>query len=84
MEIVGTYVLGLPIPFSSISLTKEASVNLAGGWVKCCFPSIDSFFSISFSDNLGRITESFSSSIVYSYNFINPSNLTVEPWALNL
>ena len=32
--IVGEYVLGLPIPFSSKAFTKLASVYLAGGSVK--------------------------------------------------
>src|SRR5579872_307167 len=34
-----TYVLGRPIPSFSNSLTSEASVNRAGGCVKCCLGS---------------------------------------------
>ncbi len=30
---------GRPIPFSSSSLTREASLNRGGGWVKCCLGS---------------------------------------------
>ena len=43
--IVGEYVLGLPIPFSSNVLTKLASVYLGGGSVKLCFDSNFSFLS---------------------------------------
>ena len=35
--IVGEYVLGLPIPFSSKAFTKLASVYLGGGSVKLLF-----------------------------------------------
>ena len=41
--IVGEYVLGLPIPFSSNAFTRLASVYLAGGSVKLCFGSIFCF-----------------------------------------
>ena len=36
LPIIVAYVLGLPIPSSSIALTSFASVYLAGGCVKCC------------------------------------------------
>lgn len=38
--IIGEYVLGLPISFSSNALTRLASVYLGGGSVKLCFVSI--------------------------------------------
>tara|TARA_B100000029_G_C17557452_1_gene952103 strand:+ start:1931 stop:2143 length:213 start_codon:yes stop_codon:yes gene_type:complete len=40
--IIDAYVDGLPIPFSSSSFIKLASVNLGGGLVKCCSLEIDS------------------------------------------
>ena len=64
VDIVGTYVDGLPIPFSSKSLTKEASVYLAGGCVKCCFPSIDAGSKTSPSSNSGNNTSLSSSSVL--------------------
>ncbi len=56
--IVGEYVLGLPIPFASNTLTRLASVYLAGGSVNDCF--LFCFFSlkISFSYISGSSTNS--------------------------
>ena len=44
--IVGEYVLGLPIPFSSNVFTRLASVYLAGGSVKLCFGFIFNNFTL--------------------------------------
>ena len=71
------------MPFSSRSLTKDASVYLAGAWVKCCFPSSKEAFKTSPSSSSGNELSS-SSLIAYSYIFMNPSNLIVDPVALNL
>ena len=60
--IIGAYVEGLPIPFSSRILIKLASVNLGGGWVKCCKES--SFF---------KFNSSVSRAIKLLNNFVNTS-----------
>ena len=61
-NIIDAYVEGLPIPFSSSSFIKLASVNLGGGFVKCCSGEID--FKTRSSPSLisGGIIDSFSSS----------------------
>ena len=52
---VGAYVEGRPTPFSSSVLIKVASLNLAGGWVKCCLGSISADLTTSPSFNSGKI-----------------------------
>ena len=42
---IAAYVDGRPIPFSSSSLTRVASENRGGGWVKCCSGLVSSSFS---------------------------------------
>ena len=60
--IIDAYVEGLPIPFSSSSFIKLASVNLGGGFVKCCSGEIDSKIRSSPSLISDGIKDSFSSS----------------------
>ena len=82
MDIVGAYVLGRPMPFSSNAFTKFASVNLAGGSVKCC--SGERFFKLSVSPTVRRgmlLVSLFSSTSVYKVK--KPANFNVEPVALN-
>ena len=62
VEIVGEYVLGLPMPSSSSVLTSEASVYLAGGSVKFCFGSIFSKLGLSPTLSFGRFVFFFSPS----------------------
>ena len=64
-------------------LTSLASVYLGGGCVKCCFGSISIEFTCSPSSKRWKI-RSFSSSLIVvpsTYTFINPGNLTCEPFA---
>ena len=58
--IVGEYVLGLPIPFSSNAFTRLASVYLAGGSVKLCFGFIACSFTSWFTSNSGIMPSSSS------------------------
>ena len=85
--IIGEYVLGLPIPFSSKAFTKLASVYLAGGSVKLCFASSFSFFTSWFNSSFGIFVLSSSSSLESlpsTYSVINPLNFKFCPLALNL
>src|SRR3989344_5215314 len=80
VEIIGAYVEGRPMPFSSRVLTKDASVNRGGGSVKCCMGFISLHKSSSFCSSAGRIV---------SVNFVgsilrNPSNFMTWPVALNV
>ena len=84
VPIVGAYVDGLPIPCSSIAFTRDASVYLAGGCVKCWF-SLNS--TNSSSDSLSSLATVLfvlifllSSSV---YTFMKPSNFTFDVAALN-
>ena len=52
---VGTYVLGLPIPFSSRALINVPSVNKGGGSVKCWLGVIDCEVRMSFSLRVLRL-----------------------------
>ena len=81
VEIVGAYVDGLPIPNSSSFLTKVASVNLKGYFVKDCVTVTDSLETSSPTRRFGNNPLPFSSSLSFDsmYNFKKPSNLTTSP-----
>ena len=78
--IIAEYVLGLPIFFSSISLTRPASVYLAGGCVNFCSLTISIHLSSSPFLSSGTY-ESFSLAI--GYTLLQPSKTNLEPDDLN-
>ena len=82
VDMVGAYVDGRPIPFSSSFLIRDASVYLAGGWVNFWEGFISSFSSCVSSLSGGSTTGcSFFSSVETSYSLVNPSKATVYPLA---
>ena len=63
---IAAYVEGLPIPNFSNSFTKDASVNLLIGFVKCCFDSKEINLRLSPSFISGKINSVSSLSFLFS------------------
>ena len=84
VEIVGAYVDGRPIPFSSNAFTRLASVKRGGGCVKCCSGSSSSSRSACSAVSPGSIASASSSGVSSrpsKYTRRNPSNVIVWPVA---
>ena len=81
---VGAYVLGRPMPFSSMARISVASVYRAGGSVKRC--SLSSFRSVTLSPAVrsgsGFFPPVSSSSFGSSYTAVYPGNRSEEWFAL--
>ena len=81
MSIIFANVEGLPIPFDSSSLTKDASVNLGGGLVSCFSKLILLIFSFSPSIKFGKLFSSLvlDSSKLSMYAAIYPLKIITCP-----